>query len=165
MKLRTFDPDKDFEKIKSWISDERSHAMWCAGRFQYPLDKKNLLSVLSKMEQKTGDEPLIAATDDDKAVGFLCYSLNPDIKEGKLKFVIVDPQYRGKGIAVEMLHLVISRAFEDEKTKRIALTVFSENPAAKKCYEKAGFSESPDFMYKEETWGRCNMVIERDIES
>ena len=120
------------------------------------------------MSQRTGDEPFVAAKDDDKVVGFLCYSLNRDIGEGKLKFVIVDPEYRGKGIAQEMLRLIISHAFEDAETKCVSLIVFSQNPRAKKCYEKAGFAErktdnSPEFAYKEEFWGRCSMVIERNL--
>ena len=170
MKLRRFDPDMDFENIKSWITDERSHAMWCADRFQYPLDKERFISVLSEMGQRTGDEPFVAAMDDGKAVGFLCYSFNHDIGEGKLKFVIVDPEYRGKGIAQEMLRLIISHAFEDAETKRVSLIVFSHNPRAKKCYEKAGFTERKTdncqgFAYKDEFWGRCNMVIERNLGS
>ena len=165
MKLRAFDPDKDFDRIRNWITDERAHAMWCANRFQYPLDKGNFLAVLSEMAQRTGDTPFVAETDDGSAAGFLCYSLDRNSGEGKLKFVIVDPEYRGKGAACEMLRLVISHDFEDADAGCVSLIVFSENPGAKKCYEKAGFSEretdSPAFVYKEESWGRCSMVITR----
>lgn len=170
MRLRVFNPDMDFESIKGWIPDERSHAMWCANRFQYPLDKDNFISVLSEMSQRTGDEPFVAVMDDDRTVGFLCYSLNRDIGEGKLKFVIVDPECQGKGIAQEMLHLIISYAFEDVETKRVSLNVFAQNPRAKKSYEKAGFTErksnnSSGFVYKEEFWDRCSMAIERSLRS
>ena len=84
-----------------------------------------------------------------------------------IRFVIVDPEYRGKGIAQEMLRLILSHAFNDAKTKRVSLIVFSQNPDAKRCYEKAGFTErktgnSPDFAYKEEVWNRCCMVMERN---
>ena len=41
MKLREYLPSKDFDNIKSWIDDERTHAMWCADRFEYPLEKEN----------------------------------------------------------------------------------------------------------------------------
>ena len=165
MKLREFDPDTDFDRIRGWISDERSHAMWCANRFQYPLDKSNFLSVLSGMEQRTGNLSFVAAADDDKAVGFFCYSLNRDLGEGRLKFVIVDPACRGKGTAREMLRLAVSHAFEDTDANCVSLIVFSENPRARKCYEKAGFTErkadTPAFTYKEESWGRHCMVMER----
>ena len=43
------------------------------------------------------------------------------------------------------------------------LNVFPENPGAKKCYEKVGFRERAlienAFRFKDELWGRCNMVI------
>lgn len=165
MKLRALDPDMDFDIIKSWITDERSHAMWCADRFHYPLYKDDFISVLSGLEQKTGDRAFTAVTDDDKAVGFLCCSLDRELGEEKLKFVIVDPEYRGKGTAREMLRMAVSHAFEDPEIKCVSLTVFSENARAKECYEKVGFIErktdSPSFSYREESWGRCSMVIER----
>lgn len=165
MKLRALDPDTDFERIRGWITDERAHAMWCANRFQYPLDRDEFLSVLAGMTQKTGDTPFVAATDDGQAAGFFCYSLDRDSGEGKLKFVIVGPEYRGKGTALEMLRLAVSHAFEDADAKRVSLVVFAGNPRARKCYEKAGFTErktdSPAFAYREESWGRCSMVMER----
>ncbi|MBP5151312.1 MAG: hypothetical protein ILP13_00205, partial [Lachnospiraceae bacterium] len=30
MVIRSFEIDRDFEYISKWISDERTHAMWCA---------------------------------------------------------------------------------------------------------------------------------------
>ena len=165
MKLRAFNPDTDFERIRGWITDEREHALWCANRFQYPLDQDNFLSVLSAMAQRAGDTPFIAEPDGQKAAGFFCYSLNHYSGEGKLKFVIVDPEYRGKGTACEMLRLAVSQAFADADAKCVSLIVFSGNPRAKRCYEKAGFTErktdSPAFTYGKESWGRCSMVIER----
>ena len=165
MKLRALHPDTDFDRIRSWITNERDHAMWCAGRFRYPLDRDNLLTVLSETAQRTGDIPFVAAADDNQAIGFLCYSPGRDSGKGKLKFVIVDPACRGKGVAQEMLRLVLSRAFADPDTKCVSLIVFSENPRAKRCYEKAGFTEqktdAAPFMYGEESWNRCSMVTER----
>ena len=165
MKMRPFDPDTDFDRIRNWISDERSHAMWCAGRFQYPLEKSNFTAVLSDMARNTGDTPLVAAQDDGSAVGFLCYSLNRELREGKLKFVIVDPVCRGKGVAGEMLRLAVSRAFEDPDAERVSLIVFASNPRARRCYEKAGFSimekDFQPFAWKDESWDRCGMVISR----
>lgn len=165
MKLRPFDPDTDFDRIHSWISDERSHAMWCAGRFQYPLEKSDFTAVLSDMARNTGDTPLVAAPDGGIAAGFFCYSLNRKLQEGKLKFVIVDPAYRGKGVAGEMLRLGVSRAFEDPDAERVSLIVFTSNPRARRCYEKAGFSavekDLQPFVWKDESWDRCSMVISR----
>ena len=165
MKLRPYIPDTDFDRIRTWISDERSHAMWCAGRFRYPLDRDNFTDVLSAMARNTGDIPLVAAPDDGGAAGFLCYSLNRELREGKLKFVIVDPVCRGKGVAGEMLRLAVSYAFEETGAERVSLIVFSSNPRAKRCYEKAGFTglkkDYEPFVWKDESWGRYGMVISR----
>lgn len=165
MKLRPFDADTDFERIRSWIPDERSHALWCANRFQYPLDKDNFTDVLSAIALNSGDLPFVAELDDGSTAGFFCYSLNRELREGKLKFVIVDPECRGKGIACEMLRLAVLYAFEETGADCVSLIVFSSNPRAKICYEKAGFSEQkhgyPPFTWKDESWDRCGMVISR----
>ena len=163
MRLRAFDSGKDFFRLKSWITDERSHILWCANRFHYPLEKGRFLAELAEMPQ---DIPLAAVTEDDQAVGFFCYSLNRQSREGKIKFVIVDPVCRGKGTARQMLHLAADRAFEDSDTEKISLAVFSENPRAKACYLKAGFTERETeqqvFSYHEERWSRCHMDILRE---
>ena len=82
-----------------------------------------------------------------------------------LKFVIVNPQYRGKGIANKMLQAVFEYAFGKVGAELIQLNVFPENDRAKKCYENAGFKErnltENAFSYKDESWGRCNMIISK----
>lgn len=161
MKLREYLPSKDFDNIKSWIDDKRTHAMWCAGRFEYPLEKENFEAVLEDMHSKWGDTPFIASLDDGNNVGFFCYSLNDETKEGMLKFIVVNSLLRGKGVAKEMLELASQYAFEETGAKALHLNVFSENIRAKKCYQKAGFTERSvtenAFSYKDESWGRCNM--------
>ena len=162
MKLREYIPSKDFDIIKNWIDDERTHAMWCACRFEYPLEKENFEEVLKDMHSKWGDTPLVASLDDGNTVGFFCYSLNNETKEGMLKFIVVNPSLRSKGVAREMLDMVSQYAFEETGAKALHLNVFSENIRAKKCYHKDGFTERSvtenAFSYKDESWGRCNMI-------
>ena len=167
MKLRAFNPDTDFHKIKNWITEERAHALWCANRFQYPLDRDNFTAVLSDMTRKEGDIPFVAAADGGNAVGFFCRSSDPVSKECRLKFVIVDPEYRGKGIAREMLRLALGDAFEEAGAESVSLCVFPDNPAAKRCYEKAGFTEirtdCKAFAFRDERWDRCHMIIRKNL--
>ena len=54
MNLREFIPEKDFDYIKNWIDDERTHVMWCAGLFAYPLGKENLIGALSDLGARWG---------------------------------------------------------------------------------------------------------------
>ncbi len=44
MKIRAFDLDDDFDVIKTWITDERTHMMWCANLIPYPLEKEKFRS-------------------------------------------------------------------------------------------------------------------------
>ena len=167
MKLRKFEIETDFEMMKDWVTDERTHAMWCANLIKYPLSKEHLAEALKEAADRFGDVPYVALSDDDKAVGFFCYTLINETKEGMLKFVVVDPEARGKGTAREMLSLVVKQAFENSDAAGVQLNVFPENVRAKKCYEKAGFVErnlTPNaFSYKDESWGRCNMVFKREM--
>ena len=92
--------------------------------------------------------------------------MNVDTHEGMLKFVMNNPGYRGKGYGREMILLAVKYAFEITNVQSVQLNVFPENEKAKKCYESVGFTERKTdlnaFNYKDESWGRCNMVITRD---
>ena len=98
-------------------------------------------------------------------VGFFCFSVKLHTNEGMLKFVVIDNTMRNKGYGCEMLKLAIKYAFEIAKADAVHLNVFQENPGAKKCYEKAGFKERTltenAFSFKDEFWGRCNMITTR----
>ena len=77
-----------------------------------------------------------------------------------------NPKYRGKGYGREMILLAVKYAFEITNVQSVQLNVFPENERAKKCYESVGFTERKTdlnaFAYKDESWGRCNMVIRRE---
>ena len=164
MILNNFDPARDFDAIKNWIEDERTHAMWSASRFAFPLEKENFTNTLSDMNSKSGDIPFLVVADDGEAAGFFCYAFNEETKEGMLKFIVVNPAFRGKGVAGELLKLASEYAFE-HGAEMVHLNVFTENIRAKKCYLKAGFTERNTtenaFQYKDEYWGRCNMTLRK----
>ncbi len=165
MRLRPYIACKDFDEIRNWITDERMHAMWCANLIQFPIEKDNLEKVMQEAAERFGDSPYVATSDKGELIGFFCYSVNVDSNEGMLKFVMNNPQYRGKGYGKEMLRLAVKYAFEITNVQAVHLNVFPENERAKKCYESVGFTERKTdlnaFAYKDESWGRCNMVIRK----
>ena len=165
MRLRPVILCCDFDEIKNWISDERTHAMWCANFIKYPMEKENFNNVMLEEAVKFGASPYVATTDDGKVIGFFCYSVNLSTNEGMLKFVMVAPSQRGKGLGKAMLQLAIEYAFHITKVDAVQLNVFPENIRAQKCYESVGFVERKTdvnaFRFKDESWGRCNMVIEK----
>jgi RimJ/RimL family protein N-acetyltransferase len=165
MRLRPFILGCDFNEIKNWISNERAHAMWCANLIKYPIEKRNFEHVMSEAAAMYGDSPYVVTTNAGKVVGFFCYSVNLSTNEGMLKFVMVHPSQRGKGLGKAMLQLAIEYAFNITKVDAVQLNVFPENTRAKKCYESVGFVERKTnvgaFSFKDESWGRCNMVIKK----
>ena len=164
MRIRPY-LNKDFDIISQWITDERTHALWCANLVAYPLEKKGFDDLLQQMEERFGDRPFVATTDDGKVVGFFCFSVDLNTNEGMLKFVVIDNSIRNKGYGCEMLKLAVKYAFDIAKADAVYLNVFSENLGAKKCYQKVGFKERTltenAFSFKDELWGRCNMMITR----
>lgn len=163
MKIRSYLPDSDFDEIKTWLSDARSHALWCANLMPYPLEKTTFENTLKKLATKSEDKPFAVITEEGKLIGFFCYSINSGTKEGKLKFVILSPAFRGKGYGKKMVLSALKYAFENTKVASVELNVFDNNVQAKNCYLKVGFkvrsSTENAFRFNNENWTRCNMVI------
>lgn len=165
MRIRPYISSLDFPVIRAWITDERSHAMWCANRFSYPLTRENFDDVLCGIAEQSKDCPFVATTDRGEVIGFFCFSVNSDTDSGMLKFVIVSPEVRGKGFGCEMIQLAVKYAFEIAGALSVHLCVFTVNTVANKCYESAGFTEvyteQSAFRFMDETWNRRNMEIQK----
>ena len=166
MRLRPYLPDRDFDEIRGWITEERLHAMWCANLIPYPMEKDSFAEKMREIADRFGDSPYVATSDKGELIGFFCYHANLETNEGMLKFVMNNPEFRGKGYGREMLQLANKYAFEITGVEAVQLNVFPENERARKCYESVGFTERKTdrnaFTYKEESWGRCNMIISRE---
>jgi RimJ/RimL family protein N-acetyltransferase len=159
MTIRPFHTDTDFNEIQNWIPDARTHALWCANRFSFPLDMDNLADTLAA----SGDSAFLAVREDDVPVGFFCCAHNPETNETMLKFVMISPTYRGKGSGQEMIRLAAKYAFTAYHAASVQLNVFTCNQNAIRCYRHAGFTERAvtenAFSFQDEVWGRCNMTL------
>jgi len=80
----------------------------------------------------------ICAKNQDRVIGLLLFSL----ENGTLSFLAVHPDYRGSGIATDMIKTMIRRFPQNE---RISVTTYREGDAkgevARKLYKKIGFIE------------------------
>lgn len=164
MIIRPYTP-ADFDIIRTWVTDDRTHAMWCANLIPFPMTREGFETTLADGRERFGDKPLIAE-EDGRAVGFFCLSdVNAENHELMLKFVIVDSASRGKGFGRQMLALAAKYAFDELGAEIVQLNVFTVNDPAKRCYLGAGFKErrvtENAFPYKDELWGRCNMFVKR----
>ena len=162
MRLRPYIKSKDFKYIAGWIDNERSHALWCANNFPYPITAEAFHGFLEKTMEEWTVNAFVVTDAGGNIVGFFRYSVNTESNEGFLASVIVDSKLRGKGYGKEMIRLALRYAFEMTGAELVQLNVFAENEDAKRCYERLGFVErsveKDVFAYQDELWSRCNMV-------
>ena len=165
MRLRPYISAKDYQHVEKWISDERTHSLWCADRIPYPMTEVSLNDLLKREAEEWSGSAYVATEDDGQPVGFFVYSVNAENDEAFLRFIVVDSAKRGKGYGFQMLKLAQKYAFEVTGAASVHLNVFDVNESAKKCYSNAGFTEQwidkDAFTHKEESWGRCHMVAEK----
>ena len=166
MRLRPFIPALDLDIVVSWITDQRTHALWSGNRIPFPAEGESFLRFFGELAVNCGDTPFTAIDDSGRQAGFFSFSLNTDTGEGMLKFVVVDPALRGQGVGRKMLALAVRYGFEIAGADAVQLMVFSANVRAIRCYEAAGFAlrhtEYGAFRFGDELWDRCNMVIRRE---
>ena len=166
MRIRPYIESRDYEYLEKWSGDARTHALWCANLFPYPLTREGMHNVLEKDAREREGCAYVAAEDNGEPAGFFCYSVNAESNVGFFKFIIINSEKRGMGYGQRMLKLALRYAFEITGVKAVRLNVFKENESACRCYEKAGFSEKSVeenvFSYQDERWSRCRMELRKD---
>jgi RimJ/RimL family protein N-acetyltransferase len=63
-------------------------------------------------------------------------------RRGEVGQMIGEPKARGKGFGTEAMKLLLDFAFTALGLNTVMLQYYEFNPAARRCYEKAGFRES-----------------------
>ena len=148
---------KDFDEISKWCRDEKIHALWCAYKFDYPLNQNNFETMLEKL-----GEAKVVCLEDGQIVGFFCYDHHEEDQIGMLKFVILSSRHRGMGYGSKMIDAALSYAKEEKLALGVKLNVFDINSTAIGCYTKHGFikmQETPEaFVFQNEKWGRISMI-------
>lgn len=76
-----------------------------------------------------------------------------------LGHLIVDPDRRGMGLGRELTSLLLKRAFEQKRAKRVSLVVFSDNRAAVECYKASGMQVDGWEMHDLPPYGRRERLL------
>ena len=182
MHLRHYNGQKDYLHITKWIQDERTHALWCANLLSYPLSEDEFHNYLieqnlklsfqfrseTRQNEKGYDGAYVYADENNRPVGFFIYTVNEQDKSGFLRFIMVDNSLRGKGYGSDMIKELLQLAYEKTGVSSVRLLVFDVNAAAKRCYEKIGFTFTENmpesFPYQDEVWKRRMMEHRADFE-
>ena len=166
MKLRPYEK-ADATYIMKWITNERVHAMWSAGKLPYGFLEEELQALLEAEAQAYHQKAYIAVSDSNVPIGSFCMNFNAQDNSVFMCRIIVDEKERGKGYGYQMLTEALSLAFTTMDADCVRLSVFDCNMPARRTYEKVGFQEesfcADAFSFKEEKWGRYILKAEKGI--
>jgi RimJ/RimL family protein N-acetyltransferase len=82
----------------------------------------------------------IVLKEDDRLIG-ICglHHIDPVHHHAELGLLIGDPADWGRGLGGEATRLLVGYGFDSCNLHRIHLTVYEDNPAARRIYERVGF--------------------------
>lgn len=132
---------EDGEIIASWLDSEEALRKWSADRYgAWPITGEDVNRQYADMA--SGFWPLTAEDEAGRVSGHLI--LRTVDREGqalRMGYVIVDSSRRGLGLGRELVTAGLRYAFDRLGARRVTLGVFDNNPAAFRCYQRAGFQE------------------------
>jgi RimJ/RimL family protein N-acetyltransferase len=118
-------------------TDEKFLHQWAGGRFYtYPITPEQIIARM----KNTNNTRYFTILLGDEVIGTCELDfINWDTQECKVCRFLIGSSYRGKGYGTESLRMVVDYAFNEINMKKVKLTVFDFNTAARRCYEKVGF--------------------------
>ncbi len=140
MNIRPYE-DSDAQTILSWCKNEEEFYKWSAGVLgEYPITEEEFGFVKSAMS--------FTAYDENDIIGFFTLRYPGGVTdELRFGFVIVNPEFRGKGYGKAMLRQGLKQAFSIYGADKVSLAVFENNESAYYCYRAVGFRD----VFSEET--------------
>lgn len=94
---------------------------------------------------KRNPETCFVAVEDNKVVGVII--TGNDGRRGYIYHTAVNPDYRKKGIGEKLVKKGLE-ALKNEGINKVALVVFERNESGNRFWEKMGFTERKDLVYR-----------------
>ena len=110
---------------------------------------------INKFLQRNPDTCFVALQN-EKVVGVIM--AGSDGRRGYIYHTAVDPQYRKRGIAAALVETVM-QAMKNIGINKVALVVFEHNEGGNKFWERLGFTERNDLVYRNKA---INEMIRND---
>ena len=133
--------ESDLPVLTEWAEDEKTLIQWCGPVFDFPLTIEQLQVYFSETKKKHPNRYILKSVTNENIMCGMSELGNIDRRNGTASLcrIFVDKQFRGKGIAEDMITKLIEFAFNELNLRRIELNVYTYNIPAYKCYEKLGF--------------------------
>lgn len=135
--MRLIEPcPSHIENLMAWFSCEHELKDWTGPNFRYPYDFVSFCADLNLDSVKA----FSLVDDKSNLLAFGQYYLR--LNRCHLARLVVNPNFRGKGIAKVLLMKLSELGTAELKVNACSLFVLKHNTSAIKAYEKFGFSES-----------------------
>lgn len=129
--------DDDFDVLMGWFEDELAVRQWGGPNFRYPFTSR---SFREDMGVGTLDSFVYRSVDGELLAFGQVYEM---LGRGHLARLVVSPRHRGRGVGSDLVNDLCAKASEFFKCSGHSLYVMRKNATAVRCYERAGFVESP----------------------
>ena len=141
--MQLIKPDKShIESLMKWFSCEQELKDWSGPNFAYPYVFASFIADL-----KLDSVKAFSLVDDESTLlAFGQYYLL--LNRCHLARLVVNPNFRGKGIAKELISRLSESGTAELKVNSCSLFVFKHNQSAINAYKKFGFVETdyPDML-------------------
>jgi len=132
MALEAFN-DSDIDQLIQWISSEELNYLWAGPTYEFPLTSQQIKVHCAQTEVISFMYRL-----HDQNVG--CIELfYIDDHHYRVCRVFIADEYRGQGMAKQMITALIMKAQTEFNCNKLSLAVFEHNLVAKQCYLSLGF--------------------------
>ncbi|WP_372627915.1 GNAT family N-acetyltransferase [Arsukibacterium sp.] len=123
------------ENLMKWFSCEQELRDWSGTNFTYPFDSDSFTADLNLDSVKA----FSLVDDNSTLLAFGQYYLR--LNRCHLARLVVNPSFRGKGIASELISRLSELGTAELKVNTCSLFVLKHNQFAIKAYEKFGFAQ------------------------
>jgi RimJ/RimL family protein N-acetyltransferase len=135
--LRPVDADQDGERACHWVNDLQVTRFL---GFQGPITCHHERELLARERDPERDLMLAIEAEDGTHIGNCgLHRISRQSRKAELGIMIGDKRYWGRGYGTDVVKTLCAFGFVQLSLQRIELGVFSHNPRAQRCYEKAGF--------------------------
>jgi ribosomal protein S18 acetylase RimI-like enzyme len=120
-------------EMMNWFLTEKELMDWSGPNFRYPFNKSSFIEDI-KLDTLNSFS-LVSKKSELLAFGQYYQRLN----RCHLGRLVVNPEYRGQGIAFELMRRICEVGLKELKVEECSLFVLSHNESAIKAYTKFGF--------------------------
>jgi RimJ/RimL family protein N-acetyltransferase len=144
--------ETDLQAVQRWRSDPEVTRYWVTRQIPTLGDLKEWLAE----NRRTGSLTLLIEDETGRPIGYSdVFGISNEHRHCEVSLMIGEPGTRGRGYGYESLRVLLTYLFAPHDNRispmhKVTLSVFEENHAARRLYERCGFRV--DGVLREDMW-------------